>query len=89
MDMLGYESIDCVLQGESSHVGRIKITKRGLGDGIEEAIAFRTALRMSSGSYYFCYIFLKQAVIILFYFYIYIWFPRVLGRVVSFPFDFI
>ena len=51
MDRLGCDSIDCVLQGESSHVGRIKTTRRGLGDAIEQAIACRTAFRMSSGSY--------------------------------------
>jgi hypothetical protein len=36
MDMLGCESIDFVFQGESLHAGRMKITKRGLGDAIEE-----------------------------------------------------
>ena len=51
MDKLGCESMDCVLQGESSHVGRIKTTKRGLGDAIEHAIACLTDFRMSSGSY--------------------------------------
>ncbi len=51
MDELGCESIDCVLQGESSHAGSMKTTRRGLGDAIEEAIACLTAFRMSSGSY--------------------------------------
>ncbi len=51
MDKLGCESMDCVLQGESSHASRIKTTKRGLGDAIEQAIACLTAFRMSCGSY--------------------------------------
>ena len=51
MDRLGCDSIDYVLQGESSHADRTKTTRRGLGDSIEQAIACRTAFRMSSGSY--------------------------------------
>ncbi len=52
MDKLGCESMDCVLQGESSHDGRMKTNKGGLGDAIEQAIACINAFRMSSGSYY-------------------------------------
>jgi hypothetical protein len=49
--VLGCESMDCVLHGEVSQVGRIKTTRSGLGDIVEEASACRTALRISSGSY--------------------------------------
>jgi hypothetical protein len=31
--------MDCVLHGESSHAGRIKMTSRGQGDAVEEDIA--------------------------------------------------
>ena len=51
MDRLGCDSIDCVLQGESSHTGRMKTTRRRLGDAIEQAITCRLAFRMSSCSY--------------------------------------
>ncbi len=51
MIVLGCESMDCVLKGESSHAGSMKTTSSGLGGDVEEAIAWRTALRMSSGSY--------------------------------------
>ncbi len=51
MDMLGCENMEGVLQGESTHAGRMKMTRRGIGDVMEKAIACRTALRMSSGSY--------------------------------------
>ena len=51
MDRLGCDSVACVLQGVSSHAGRMKTTSRGLGDVIAQAIACRTAFRMSSGSY--------------------------------------
>ncbi len=51
MVVLGCESLDCVLHGESSHAGRIKATRSGLGDIVEEASACRTTLRISSGSY--------------------------------------
>ena len=51
MDKLGCERIDWDLQGESPHAGRIKTTKRGLGDAIEQAIVCITAFRMSSSSY--------------------------------------
>ncbi len=49
--MLGCESMDCVLHGESFHAGRAKMTRSGLGDDAEEATACRTALRMSSDLY--------------------------------------
>ncbi len=52
MVVLGCESMDCVLHGESSQAGRIKTTKSGLGDFVEEASACRTAIRISSSSYY-------------------------------------
>ena len=51
MDRLGCDSMDYVLQGESSHAGRMKTTRRGLRDAIELVIACCTAFRMSSGSY--------------------------------------
>jgi hypothetical protein len=51
MIVLGCESMDCVLHGESSQAGRKKTTRSGLGDIVEEASACRTALRISSGSY--------------------------------------
>ncbi len=51
MDRLGCDSIDCFLHGESSHAGRMKTTRRGLGDDVELVIACWTAFRMSSGSY--------------------------------------
>ena len=52
MVMLGCDSMDCVLHGESSHADRMKTTKSGLGDIVEEASAWRTVLRISSGSYF-------------------------------------
>ncbi len=52
MVVLGCESMDCILHGKSSQAGRIKTTRSGLGDIMEEASACKTALRMSSGSYY-------------------------------------
>jgi hypothetical protein len=51
MVVLGCESMDCVLHGESSQAGRIKTTRRELWDVVEEATACRTALRISSCSY--------------------------------------
>ncbi len=51
MAVLGCESMDCVLHGEFSHAGRIKTTRSGLGDIVDEESACRTALRMSSASY--------------------------------------
>ena len=51
MVVLGFDSMDCVLRGESSQAGRIKTTRSGLGDVVEETSACRTALRISSGSY--------------------------------------
>ena len=52
MVVLGCDSMDCVLHGESSQAGRMKTTRSGLGDVVDEASACKTALRMSSGSYY-------------------------------------
>ncbi len=52
MIVLGCESMDCDLHDESSQVGRIKKTRSGLGDIVEEASACKTVLRTSSGSYY-------------------------------------
>ncbi len=51
MVVLGCDSMDCVLHGESSQEGRIQTTSRGLGDVVDEASACKTALCMSSGSY--------------------------------------
>ncbi len=39
MVVLGCESMDCALHGESSQAGRIKTTRSGLGDIAEEASA--------------------------------------------------
>ena len=39
MVVVGWERLDCVLQGESSHAGSIKTTSSGLGDDVEEAMA--------------------------------------------------
>ncbi len=39
MVVLGYDSMDCVLHGESSHAGSMKTTSSGLGDDVEESIA--------------------------------------------------
>ena len=52
MVVLGCDSLDCVLHGESSQAGRMKTTRSsGLGDIVDEASACSTALRISSGSY--------------------------------------
>jgi len=51
MVVLGCASMDFVLHGESSQVGRINTTRSGLGDIVEEASARRTVLRISSDSY--------------------------------------
>ena len=51
MVVLGCDSMDCVLHGESSQAGRMKTTSSGLGDVVDEASACKTALRMSSGSH--------------------------------------
>ncbi len=39
MAMLGCESMDFVLQGESSHVDSMKTMSSGLEDDVEEAIS--------------------------------------------------
>jgi hypothetical protein len=52
MVVLECDSMDCVLHGESSQAGRIKTTRSGLGDIVKEAIACKTALRISSCSYF-------------------------------------
>ncbi len=39
MVVLGCESMDCVLHGESSHAGRMKMTSSGQGNDVEEEIA--------------------------------------------------
>ena len=39
MVVLGCASMDCVLHGECSHAGRMKMTRSGLGDVVEEEIA--------------------------------------------------
>ena len=39
MVVLGCESMDCVLQGESSHASSMKTTSSVLGDDAEEAMA--------------------------------------------------
>ena len=49
MVVLGCDIMDCVLHGEFSHAGRTKMPRSGQGDDVEEEIAWRTALRMSSG----------------------------------------
>jgi hypothetical protein len=52
MVVLGCESMDCVLYGKPFQAGRIKTTRSGLEDIVLAASACRTALRISSGSYY-------------------------------------
>ena len=47
---LGWERMECVLQGESSHAGSIKTPKNGLLVVIEHAIACRTDFCRSSVS---------------------------------------
>ena len=47
---LGWERMECVLQGETSHAGNIKTTKNGLLVAVEHARSRRTAFRRSSGS---------------------------------------
>jgi hypothetical protein len=42
MVVLGCKSMECVLHGELSQAGRIKTTRSGLGDIVEEASACRT-----------------------------------------------
>jgi hypothetical protein len=49
--LLGCDSMDYALYGESSQAGRVKTTRSGLGDIVEEASACRTALHISFGSY--------------------------------------
>jgi len=49
--MLGCESMECVLHGESSHAGSIMTSKKGLSVAEEQARACRTAFLISSGSY--------------------------------------
>ncbi len=39
MVVLGCESMDCGIHGESSHAGRMKMTNSGQGDVVEEEIA--------------------------------------------------
>ncbi len=51
MAVLRCDSMDCVLHGETFHAGRMKTTRSGLGDVVDEASACKTALRMSSGLY--------------------------------------
>ena len=47
---LGWERLEYVLQGESSHAGNIKTTMNGLLVVMEHARPCRTAFRKSSGS---------------------------------------
>ena len=47
---LGWERIERVLQGESSHAGNIKTTKNGLLVVVEHSRACRTVFRRPSGS---------------------------------------
>jgi hypothetical protein len=42
--------MECVLQGESSHIGNIKTANNGLLVVVEHARACRTAFHRSSGS---------------------------------------
>ena len=46
MVVLGCDSMDCVLHGESSQADRMKTTRSGLEDIVEKASACRTALRI-------------------------------------------
>jgi hypothetical protein len=49
--MLGWESIECVLQDESSHAGSINTPRNGLSVEVEQAREFRPAFLVSVGSY--------------------------------------
>ena len=48
--MLGWDSMECVLHGASSHAGRIMTTSRGLSVAAEQARACRTAFFVYDGS---------------------------------------
>jgi hypothetical protein len=47
---LGWDSIECVLYGESSHAGSIMTTSKGLSVAAEQARACRTAFMVYVGS---------------------------------------
>jgi hypothetical protein len=47
---LGWEKMECVLQGESSHAGNMKTAKNGLLVVVEHARACITTFRRFSGS---------------------------------------
>jgi len=49
--MLGWESMACVLHGESSHDDSAKTAENGLAVVVEHARAYRPAFSKSSGSY--------------------------------------
>jgi hypothetical protein len=49
MVVLGCDSMNCVLHGEYSQAGRMKTTRGGLGDIVDETSACRTALRIFFG----------------------------------------
>ncbi len=51
MVRLGYWSMVWVLNGESSHAGSIKTTRKGFADDVAQASTWRIVLRMSAGSY--------------------------------------
>ena len=49
--MSGLESMECVLHGESSHVGSIMTTRKGLSVAVDQARACKTPFLISVGSY--------------------------------------
>ena len=52
VDMLWWPRIAAKIHGVSSHTGSIKTTRQGVSCASEEERAWRTALSISSGSYY-------------------------------------
>ncbi len=52
VDMMWWPQIATEFHGVSSHVGRFKTTKKGVSGDSKDARAWRTALSISSGSYF-------------------------------------
>ncbi len=51
MVMLGWESMEWFLRGDSSHAGIIRTTRNGFEDVVARARACKIVLRMSADSY--------------------------------------
>ena len=49
--IMGWESMECVLHGESSHARCINATRTGFEDIMAQAMACKIVVRMSTGSY--------------------------------------